>query len=86
MEAPRPPIGQWSKRRIVAENAIAVLTNRSIVNGTVGAFANGTLTFADSDGDGMLSRGDLFTLMGTGVNRYELDVSVLYDQPLRVYF
>jgi len=70
----------------VLENGIAVLTDRSVPNGTVGTFANGTLAFADSDADGTLSSGDRFTLTGASANRYELEVSVLYESPWRVFF
>jgi len=68
------------------ENGIAVLTNVSLASGTLGTFANGTLALTDSDGDGSLSRGDVFTVTGTGTNRYELDISLLYGSSWPIYF
>jgi len=63
-----------------------VLTNVSLASGTLGTFANGTLALTDSDGDGSLSRGDVFTVTGTGTNRYELDISLLYGSSWPIYF
>jgi len=68
------------------ENGIRVLTNVSLSSGTLGTFANGTLALTDSDGDGSLSTGDVFTVTGGSTNRYELDVSLLYETPWRVTF
>jgi hypothetical protein len=73
-------------RASLRENGIAVLTNVSLASGILGTFANGTLALTGSDGDGSLSTGDAFTLTGAGGNRYELDVSVLYETPWRVTF
>jgi len=72
-------------RASLLENGIAVLTNVSVVGGILGTFANGTLAFTDSDGDGSLSTGDVFTVTGASGNRYELDVSVLYETAWRAY-
>jgi hypothetical protein len=72
-------------RATLLENGVAVLTNVALVNGTLGTFANGTLALSDVDGDGTLSTGDFFTVTGVSTNRYELDVSVLYGFPWRVY-
>lgn len=72
-------------RASLSENGIVVLTNVSLASGTLGMFANGTLALTDSDGDGSLSTGDFFTVTGAGGNRYELDLSVLYETPWRVY-
>ncbi|HVG36896.1 MAG TPA: hypothetical protein VNA10_04120, partial [Thermoplasmata archaeon] len=72
-------------RASLLENGIAVLTNVSLASGVLGTFANGTLAFTDSDGDGSLSSGDVFTVTGASGNRYELDVSVLYGYPWRAY-
>src|SRR5256712_7600788 len=44
------------------ENGIAVLPNVSLARLHPGTFANGTLALTDSDGDGSLSRGDVFTV------------------------
>jgi hypothetical protein len=73
-------------RASLLENGIAVLTNVSLGGGILGTFANGTLAFTDSDGDGSLSSGDVFTVTGASGNRYELDISVLYETPWRVTF
>ena len=72
-------------RATLLENGVAVLTNVTLVNGTLGTFANGALALSDVDGDGTLSTGDFFTVTGVSTNRYELDVSVLYGSPWRVY-
>jgi len=73
-------------RASLRENGIAVLTDVSLASGILGTFANGTLALADSDGDGSLSTGDVFTVTGVSANRYELDISVLYESPWRVTF
>ncbi len=67
-------------RATLLENGRAVLTNVSLANGTVGTFANGTLSFTDADGDGTLSTGDFFTLTGNPTAPYELEVSVLFQE------
>ncbi len=72
-------------RASLLENGVAVLTNVSLASGTIGTFSNGTLALTDLDGDGSLSKGDFFTVTGVSSNRYELDVSVLYESPWRVY-
>ena len=72
-------------RASLLENGIAVLTNVSLASGILGTFANGTLALTDSDGDGSLSTGDVFTVTGVSTNRYVLEVSVLYGLPWRVY-
>jgi len=72
-------------RALLLENGIPVLTNVSLSSGTLGTFPNGTLALTDSDGDGSLSTGDVFTVTGASSNRYELDVSVLFETPWRVY-
>jgi len=72
-------------RASLRENGVAVLTNVSLASGILGTFANGTLALSDSDGDGSLSTGDVFRVTGASGNRYELDVSVLYETPWRVY-
>src|SRR2546425_1147155 len=72
-------------RASLLENGIAVLTNVSLASGILGTFANGTLALTDSDGDGSLSTGDVFTVTGVSTNRYVLEVSVLYGFPWRVY-
>jgi len=72
-------------RASLLENGIAMLTNVSLASGILGTFANGTLALTDSDGDGSLSTGDVFTVTGVSTNRYVLDVSVLYGFPWRVY-
>src|SRR2546429_44840 len=74
-----------SLRASLLENGIPVLTNVSLSSGIFGTFANGTLALTDSDGDGSLSTGDAFTVTGATSNRYELDVSVLFETPWRVY-
>ena len=71
-------------RVTLRESAIAVLTNVSLANGTLGTFSNGTLALTDADGDGTLSAGDFFTITGGSSNRYELDVSVFDGSPWRV--
>src|SRR2546425_2615693 len=73
-------------RASLRENGVAVLTNVSLASGILGTFANGTLALSDSDGDGSLSTGDVFTVTGASTNRYELDVSVLFETPWRVTF
>lgn len=65
-------------RATLRENVNPVLTNVSLVNGTLGTFANGSLTFTDADGNGYLSTGDFFTLAGDPANRYELDLTFLF--------
>ena len=74
-----------SLRASLLENGIPVLTNVPLSSGIFGTFANGTLALTDSDGDGSLSTGDAFTVTGASSNRYELDVSVLFETPWRVY-
>ncbi len=61
------------------EDGTRVLDHRSLVNGTVGSWANGNLTFSDRDGDGMLSDLDEFVVSATAPHRYRLEVSVLWD-------
>ena len=65
-------------RASVFENGTEVITNASLLGGTLGSFANGTLGFADTDGDGFLSTGDYFVLSGNPANAYELQLSVLF--------
>ncbi len=65
-------------RVTLMENYQAVLTNVSLANGTLGTFANGSLSFTDADGDGYLSTGDYFTLSGTAPNRYEVDITAFF--------
>ncbi len=65
-------------RVTLMENDTAVLTNASLVNGTLGTFANGSLSFTDADGNGYLSTGDYFTLTGNPVNRYELEITAYF--------
>lgn len=60
------------------ENGEAVLTNVSLVNGTLGTFANGSLGFTDADRDGYLSTGDYFTLSGKVTNVYALEVTAFF--------
>jgi len=72
-------------RASLLENGIPVLTNVSLSSGILGTFANGTLALADSDGDGSLSTGDVFTVTGVSTNRYVLEVSVFYGFPWRAY-
>ncbi len=67
-------------RATLLENGNAVLTNASLVNGTVGTFANGSLSFTDADGDGYLSTGDYFTLSGNPADRYELDLTAFFGE------
>lgn len=79
-------VGAWSPelafnrtlRVTLLENYTTVITNASFVNGTLGAFANGSLRFTDADGNGYFSTGDFFTLNGNPQNRYELDITVLF--------
>ena len=63
---------------MIAYTGHVVLDNVPLVNGTIGTFANGTLSFVDSDGDGALSSGDTFELDGDRALDYFLDVSVLF--------
>jgi len=60
------------------ENGTLVLDGLRLTNGTLGTFANGTLAFADADGDGYLSRGDSLRLSGRSGSRYRAEVSVLF--------
>ena len=65
-------------RASLFENGSEVITNASLFSGTLGTFANGTLTFADADVDGYLSTGDYFVLSGNPADSYELQVSILF--------
>ncbi|TLZ72463.1 MAG: hypothetical protein E6K10_02495 [Methanobacteriota archaeon] len=65
-------------RAALRENGITVLRDRPLVNGTIGTFANGSVTFVDADGDGFLSQGDAFVVQGAPAARYELEVSVVF--------
>lgn len=60
------------------ENDTQVITNASLRDGTLGTYANGSLSFTDADGNGFLSTGDRFTLRGIPVDRYELRITVLF--------
>lgn len=55
-----------------------VLDHVPLVNGTIGTFANGNLSFTDSDGDGTLSSGDHFELQGERAFSYTIWVSCLF--------
>jgi len=66
------------------ENGVAVLTNVSLRNGTLGTFANGSLAFTDVDGDGTLSTGDQFIVTGVSSNQYFLELALFYGYPQRV--
>lgn len=65
-------------RATLYENDSAVVTNATLVNGTLGTFGAGSLTFTDADGDGYLSTGDFFTLTGNPGAYYRLDVTFLF--------
>ncbi len=67
-------------RATLTENGNVVVANASLATGTIGTFANGTLSFADADGDGYLSAGDYFTLTGDPTASYKLQVSVLFTE------
>jgi hypothetical protein len=67
-----------SVRVSLRENGATVIANASLVNGTVGTFANGTLSFTDLDGDGTFSNGDFLTLAARSGNAYRVELSVLY--------
>ncbi len=69
-------------RATLTENGHAVLTDLSLVNGTIGTFTNGTLAFTDADGDGYLSTGDFFTLNGDPTAYYVLQLTLLFSEPL----
>jgi len=62
----------------LTENATEVVREAAVVNGTLGAFANGTLSFVDADGDGYLSVGDHFDVQGSPAATYEIEVSLLF--------
>jgi len=66
-------------RATLTENGSPVLSNVTLANGTARAFANGTLTFTDADGDGFLSTGDFFSLQGNSADRYVLEVWYLFN-------
>src|SRR2546428_744933 len=66
-------------RATLMENGSPVLSNVTLANGTARAFANGTLTFTDADGDGFLSTGDFFSLQGNSADRYVLEVWYLFN-------
>ena len=68
------------------ENDHVVIASTSLVNGTVGTYANGSLNFTDADGDGYLSVGDFFTLTGRPYTRYEIDLTVLFNHSLSTLF
>lgn len=67
-------------RATLTENGNIVVANASLATGTIGTFANGTLSFADADRDGYLSTGDYFTLIGAPTASYELQVTVLFNE------
>ncbi len=67
-------------RATLTENGNVVVANASLATGTIGTFANGTLSFTDADGDGYLSTGDYFTLIGAPTASYELQVTVLFNE------
>lgn len=69
-------------RATLYENGSAVVTNASLVSGTLGTFGAGSLTFADADGDGYLSTGDYFTLTGNPGADYRLDLTFLFGADL----
>ena len=60
-----------------------VVREAAVVNGTLGAFANGTLSFVDADGDGYLSVGDHFDVQGSPAATYEIEVSLLFGMAVR---
>jgi hypothetical protein len=65
------------------EGSLPVLAGVALVNGTVGTFTNGTLSFTDADGDGSLSSGDSFTVQVTTPARYQLAIYILFDARLQ---
>ena len=60
------------------ENSTRVLDNATLVNGVIGSFPNGNLTFVDDDSNGFLSTGDYFNLRGDAHSSYKIEVSVLW--------
>ncbi len=60
------------------DNGQAVLTNVSLVNGTLGTFADGSLDFTDADRDSYLSTGDYFTLSATVPNQYQIEITAFF--------
>ncbi len=67
-------------RATLYENGTAVITNATLVSGTLGTFAAGSLTFTDADGDGYLSTGDYFTLTGNPGAQYRLDLIFFFGE------
>ncbi len=65
-------------RATLYENGSAVVTNATLVNGTLGTFGAGSLAFTDADRDGYLSTRDYFTLVGNPSATYRLDVTFLF--------
>ena len=65
-------------RATLYENGSAVVTDALLVSGTLGKFAAGSLTFTDVDGNGYLSTGDTFTLIGNPDAYYRLDLTFLF--------
>ncbi len=73
-------------RVTLVANEETIIANATLVNGTLGSSANGTLNFTDADGDGYLSTGDYFILQGKPFVSYELSITFFFNWQLPVAY
>jgi len=72
-----PELALNSTLQVILSENDTTLVDASLVNGTIGVFPGGNLSYLDADGDGYLSTGDSFRVSTTD-RRFTLEVSVLF--------